>query len=79
MWQTIDTAPKPDAGDIGPRVLIYDPSLSPGGFVAVAWRIKARWFVESEIPDGASPEPSHWMPLPEAPPVDWKPKTGVMR
>ena len=79
MWQAIETAPKPTAGYIGPRVLIFEPNNSPDGHVTIGWTVKGRWCSSAANapggpPAGAWPNPTHWMPLPEPPPIDWKPK-----
>lgn len=79
-WQPIDTAPQPDAGDIGPRVLIFDPTNGPGGHVTIGWTVKRQWCSSmpnspGAPPDGAWPNPTHWMPLPDPPKIDWQPKT----
>ena len=77
MWQTIDTAPvSGEHKGIGPRVLIFDPALSPGGWISVGWCIGGTWYMQepTALNDGARPNPTHWCPLPEPPKVDWEPK-----
>ena len=80
MWQTIDTAPvSGEHKGIGPRVLIFDPALAPGGSIGLGCYHKGTWYVQfpgekGGVPDGARWNPTHWCPLPEPPKVDWEPK-----
>ena len=79
MWQTIDTAPvSSEHKGIGPRVLIFDPSNSPGGHISVGWCVGGTWLMQDPVKEvndnGIKPNPTHWMPLPEPPKIDWEPK-----
>ena len=80
MWQGIETAPVSSEHEgLGPRVLIFDPALSPDGSVGIGCYHKGTWYVQfpeqkGGVADGARWTPTHWMPLPEPPKVDWKPQ-----
>lgn len=62
-WHTIDTAPKD-----GTRILLCDWAAVYGG-----WWEDECWHVNCGQPVVAVPLPTHWMPLPELPPIpkDW--------
>ena len=65
-WQDISTAPKD-----GTEILVAGPAwddLSKGFFQTVAMWIDHAWFQEqTDYPDAAVYDPTHWQPLPEPP------------
>lgn len=59
--------------------------VAVGWCVKGVWCTQAPWHdngdweelnpsLENGVPSGAWPNPTHWMPLPEPPKVDWEPK-----
>jgi hypothetical protein len=60
-WQPIETAPQD-----GTSVLIWIVGAMPGGHADVAQFYNSSWWFSAQNPSSVV---THWMPLPEPPPI----------
>jgi hypothetical protein len=67
-WQKIETAP-PTSGH-GLHVLLYVPRYALGSLIVEGWVNDAHPGSPWVAHNGGQIEPTHWMPLPPAPPEE---------